>query len=100
MKNVSLNEFRKAMIIVESYYDQIVSIHAKSAKQIGCLVILSQYGKEVDKDNECKNIKRQGKIIDWLDWCSTPTCEDGLVTIKWDGILKPETRHISQVSPI
>ena len=97
---VTVEQFRNALVIIERYNEQIAGRRCRSEKQIGCLVSLSSYGKEVDKDNNDKRKKIKGKVIDWLDWCSTPTFEDGLVTIKWEGISKPETRHISQVMPV
>jgi len=91
---ISKQEFRDAMVIVETYCDQIqnnkqLNAVKKSANEIGCIVKLSAYGKEIQKPHS-----KTGTVVDWLEWHSD---KDGLITVKWDGVAKPDTMHISQV---
>ena len=92
---ITKNQFREAMIIVETYCNQIENGNGP-CHIIGCPVQLSEYGIRINKENKGK-IPKIGKVVDWLEWHSLT---DGLVTIKWEGVKKPDIRHISQVEAI
>jgi hypothetical protein len=86
---LTLKEFRQAMIIVETYCEQVYKIKNNiGCWEIGAIVKLSKYGKEMQKHNKI------GKVVDWCEWHSKT---DGLVTVKWEGVKKPVIMHISHV---
>jgi hypothetical protein len=89
------------MMIVDKYCEQILETHIISdsaqPNEIGCRVRLSAYGIEMQGKRKAKLI---GTVVDWINWCSTPTFKDGLSTVKWDGKSKPETMHCSQLETI
>lgn len=87
---ISLQQFRDAMVIVEAYSAQVLVKANIQPNQIGCRVILSAFGKTTQKQHN-----KIGTVVDYLSWTSNT---DGLVTVKWDGVKKPEIMHIHQVA--
>lgn len=89
-EQLTVKEFRAAMIIVDTYCHQVYKLKNNiGCWQIGAVVRLSKHGKSMQRPHN-----KIGKVIDWLEWHSNT---DGLVTIKWDGVKKPVTMHVSQV---
>lgn len=101
MKKVTQKEFREAMVIVETYCEQLHKAHVTSSAGntdvVGSRVKLSAWGIEMQGKRKAKLI---GTVVDWLDWHSTPTFKDGLTTVKWDGKAKPDTMHISHLEVV
>lgn len=90
---ISKQQFRDAMVIVDTYCHQVVEIKTGvGAWRIGSIVELSDWGKEMQG-----NKKRIGKVVDFLEGYSK---ESGSVCVKWEKIKKPEWMHISQVKII
>jgi hypothetical protein len=69
----------------------------KRPNQKGCKVKLSSFGIEMQGAAKAKLI---GEVVGFLNWCSTPTYLDGLATVKWEGIAKPDTMHVNQIESI
>jgi hypothetical protein len=86
---ISLKQFRDAMVIVETYSAQVSAKANVQPNQIGCRVVLSKFGKTMQKPHN-----KIGTVVDYLSWTSNT---DGLVTVKWDGVKKPDVMHVSQV---
>jgi hypothetical protein len=90
---ITPKQFREAMIIVQSYCDQVYEIKNNLyAWRIGTLVKLSAWGREAQRSHG-----KTGKVVDWFEWHSKT---DGLVTVKWEGVKKPVEMHISQVQVV
>lgn len=91
---ITKQEVEIALQLIADYEHQLQQAAVRSctaANQIGSRVKYSKYGKE----NEPKpNHNRKGTVVQWLKWCSET---DGLVWVKWDGVAKPETMHISHI---
>lgn len=92
MSKVTKAEFRAAMIIVENYCMQVETKPALKIHEIGCRVRLSAFGRKMQRPHN-----RKGVVVDWLEWHGK---EDGVVTVKWEGLKRPQSMHISQVEPI
>lgn len=93
MSEITAKEFRAALIIVESYCDQVYRIENNiGAWEIGSIVSLSEHGRQMQKPHN-----KIGKVVDWLEWYSKT---DGLVTVKWEGVKEPDIMHISHVKLI
>lgn len=93
-EQLTVKEFRQAMIIVETYCDQVYKLKNNiGCWETGAVVRLSKYGKEMQRPRSHNKI---GKVVDYLEW-SPHSKTDGLVTVKWEGVKKPDTMHISQV---
>lgn len=85
------------MVIVESYCWQIINrkIVTNSVKEIGCRVKLSDWGLQMQGKGKKKLI---GTVVEFDQWMHYEN--DGTITVKWDGIAKPSSMHISQVEII
>lgn len=97
MKKVTQKEFREAMVIIETYCEQLRKNSAGNTDVVGSRVKLSAHGIEMQGKRKAKLI---GTVVDWLDWRSTPTFKDGLTTVRWDGKVKPETMHASHLEVV
>ena len=95
---ISKDRFREAMEIVKKYTAQLTPIkgNPKHPTEIGCKVKLSKWGLEMQGKRKAK-IK--GVVIDYLPWIMNPGI-DGIVTVKWIGLNKPDDMHISQIKNI
>ena len=94
---ITAKQFREAMVIVENYCDQVLLSKTPVVPQtheIGCRVKLNEFGIKMQGKRKSK---LTGTVVYWLDWHSTETFKDGLVTVKWDGIKKPVSMHVGQV---
>jgi hypothetical protein len=96
MSMVTRSQFKDALYLIEEYAAQVQTTGILP-HQIGCRVELSEYGKSVEREIGKRAHTRKGTVIDWLMWHSVT---DGLVTIKWDGVKVPETRHVGQVQAV
>ena len=94
--NVSIQQFRDAMVIVETYCNQIPKKYsAKQKTEIGCRVKLSAWGIEMQGKSKSKLV---GTVVDWRQWMHYPN--QGTVTVKWDGVAKPSSMDISQIDTL
>ena len=99
---ITQDQFREALERVNLYNNQINTHIGPDPSKPGCRVQLSEYGLQVDAANypgfpdSLRIGKRKGKILDFIPY----QYGDGVVTIKWDGISFPESRHIHQVRPV
>lgn len=98
---ITSQEFRDAMVIVESYIEQLHKANAgrsfKRVNEIGCKVKLNEFGIQMQGKHKTKLV---GIVIDWFNWHTTPTFIDGIVTVKWEGTNRPDTMHASQLTPL
>jgi Fe-S oxidoreductase len=90
---ISETEYNEALTKVMEYISH-VDAEPISTTSIGCRVALSEYG--IEMQGKTKN-KLKGTVIGWLRWCAP---DDGLVTVKWDGVRKAAMMHCSQVKSI
>jgi|GEM_PF-5218071 len=91
---VTKEEFRKAMVVVESYCGQVGKKKNAETNEIGCRVKLSEWGLEMQGK---RNRGKRGIVVDFSEGVINKI-RDGTVTVKWDGVSKPSQMHISQVS--
>ena len=92
---VTKQQFRDAMVIVETYCNQIPKSAINDKREIGCRVKLSAYGIEMQGKSKAKLV---GTVVDWRQWMHYQN--QGTVTVKWDGVSKPSSMDISQIEPI
>lgn len=84
-------EYQKTLKKVMDYAIE-KSPMAKTCSDIGAMVTLSDWGiKMQGKDKR----KKSGIVLEWHQWMHFPN--DGTVIVKWDGMSKPDSMHISQV---
>jgi len=90
-------QFRDAMVIVESYCSQLHKAHVigSAVNEIGCRVKLSAWGLEMQGNQKSKLV---GMVVDYSQWLGYKN--DGTVTVKWDGISKPVSMHVSQIEAL
>lgn len=87
---VSKEKFREAMVVVDTYCQQITIHKNATEKCVGAIVELSKWGKEMQTNHKKKT---SGKIVDFIRGVYR---NDGTVCIKWDGIKKPVWMHEGQ----
>lgn len=91
---ITEKEYKEALQKVTQYAIEKAP-SANKQSDIGAKVTLSDFGIKMQGKN--KN-KKSGIVIEWHQWMHYPN--DGTVTVKWDGISKPESMHVSQVKII
>lgn len=87
-------EYTVALEKVMAYANEKAPL-ATTNTSIGAKVTLSDWGIEMQGKSKRKRV---GIVIGWLQWMNFPN--DGLVTVKWEGIGKPQDMHCSQVKLI
>lgn len=87
---ITQEQFREALLICEKYSSQIECKKSKDVTHIGCVVKLSDWGLEMQGSTKKSLV---GKVIDFLPYLHG----DGTVTVKWEGVAKPDSMHTSQV---
>jgi hypothetical protein len=94
---ITKQQFRDAMVIVETYCSQLHKAHVigSAVNEVGCRVKLSSWGLEMQGKRKSKLV---GTVVDYIQWMHYKN--DGTVTVKWDGISKPDSMHISQIEAL
>jgi hypothetical protein len=95
---ITKKEFEAAMLIVNQYCSQQLKIALEKSEslkvnEIGCRVKLSEWG-ILQKRNK-KSINLTGTVIQYRQWMHYKN--DGIATVKWDTIEKPQSFHISHL---
>lgn len=91
---ITQKQFEEALFICEAYCSQINKLNLKAVKvnEVGCRVKLSSWGLEMQGKSKKKLV---GTVVSFKQWMSFKN--DGTVTVKWDGVCKPSSMHISQI---
>lgn len=94
---ITKQQMREALTVIERYTEQLhkANVTSSSVNQPGCRVKLSAWGLEMQGKNKNMQV---GTVIDFSQWMQYKN--DGTVTVKWDGISKPDSMHISQVEAL
>ncbi len=82
------------MVIIGKYTDQLhkANITSIGVTEIGCRVRLSKWGLEMQGKRKAKLV---GTVLDFSQWMHYEN--QGIVTVKWDGISKPDSMDVSQI---
>jgi len=92
---ITKQQFIDAMVIIETYCSQLHKKHDCAVNEVGCRVKLSSWGLEMQGKRKSKLV---GTVVDFSQWMHYKN--DGTVIVKWDGISKPDSMHISHIEPI
>jgi hypothetical protein len=94
---ITKQQMREALTLIAGYTEQLhkANVTSSAVNQPGCRVKLSSWGLEMQGKNKKKQF---GTVIDFRQWMHFK--DDGIVTVKWDGISKPDSMHISQIEAV